>query len=139
MTKVIPPFASAAVEAAFAAFPKRQRSALLRLRREIFACADATDGVGPIEETLKWGQPAYVPLQSRSGTTLRLGVPRTGGIALWVPCQTTVISDARAVFPTEFDYEGNRGVHFPETGPEHMGPVRALIAAALTYHARKRH
>jgi hypothetical protein len=42
----------------------------------------ATPGVGALHETLKWGQPAYLTPETRSGTTLRLGVPKSGGYAI---------------------------------------------------------
>ena len=34
--------------------------------------AASTDGGGPIEETLKWGDPAYVTSATKSGSTIRV-------------------------------------------------------------------
>ena len=42
------------------------------LRQLIFATAAETDGVGKIEERLKWGQPSYLTESSGSGTTIRI-------------------------------------------------------------------
>ena len=47
------------VEAVFRAYPKPVKAKLLALRRLIFDTARATEGVGALEETLKWGQPSY--------------------------------------------------------------------------------
>lgn len=43
---------------AFLALPTEIQPKLLALRELILTTAAATDGVGPIEETLKWGEPA---------------------------------------------------------------------------------
>lgn len=52
-------FESAAVAAAFEAYPAKVRQKLLFLRTLIFDTAARTDGVGAIEEVLRWGVPAY--------------------------------------------------------------------------------
>lgn len=48
-------FVDPAVEAHFSAFPPPVRTKMLSLRDLIFKVAAATDGVGEIQETLKWG------------------------------------------------------------------------------------
>lgn len=139
MQNVSPPFQDAGVEEAFAACPASARKGLLALRRLIFETAAATPGVGRIEETLKWGQPAYLTPETRSGSTLRLGVPKqnekaAGAFALYAHCQTTIISDFQSLFPDDFVYEGNRAVHFASDTGLPLEKVRLLIARALTYH-----
>jgi hypothetical protein len=66
------PFDHARVEAIFRAYPVRLRQKLLFLRQLIFEAALATDGVGALEETLKWGQPSYVTAETGSGSTIRI-------------------------------------------------------------------
>jgi hypothetical protein len=122
------------VQAAFAAFPDDVRPALLELRTLIFDVAGTTVGVGRLEETLKWGQPAYLTPQTRSGTTIRLGVPRTGGFGIFVHCRTRVIPEFRALFPDDFTYDGSRGVLMRAGAPIPADRIRLLIASALTYH-----
>lgn len=34
--------------------------------------AAAAEGVGVLEESLRWGEPAYLTSESRSGTTVRI-------------------------------------------------------------------
>lgn len=132
-----PPFQSDAVERTFAAFPSSVCPGLLEIRQLIFEVAESED-VGPIEETLKWGQPAYLTSESKSGTPLRLGPSKAGGYALFVHCQTTLISDARAVFADAFTYEGNRAVLFDAQTQIAKTPLQILIAQALTYHRRNK-
>jgi hypothetical protein len=66
------PFSSDEVEAVFAQYPDQVRERLLALRDLIFDTASHTKGVGEIEETLKWGQPSYLTIKPKSGTTIRI-------------------------------------------------------------------
>ena len=110
----------------------------LRLRGLIFETAAATPGVGALEETLKWGQPAYLTPETKAGSTLRLGLPKDGGFALYAHCQTTIVSDFRSLFPDAFAYEGNRAVRFDAGGALPREELTLLIRSALTYHLNKR-
>ncbi|MCI2395523.1 DUF1801 domain-containing protein [Aliiroseovarius sp. N1F302] len=130
------PFASTAVAERFDGFPPDTRAGLLELRDLIFETADDLPAAGRIEETLKWGQPAYLTPDSRSGTTIRLGIPKTGGFALYVHCQTTLLSEFQSLFPDKFKYEGNRAIHFTPGQPLPFEKLRLLIKNALTYHLK---
>lgn len=66
------PFANLAVAAHFAAYPSDVRRRMMALRELIFTTAAATDGVGELEEVLKWGEPDYLTSKSRSGSTIRI-------------------------------------------------------------------
>ncbi|AVO39570.1 DUF1801 domain-containing protein [Pukyongiella litopenaei] len=136
MSAISPPFQSAAVEQLFARFPDAERAGLLGLRRLIFDTAAGIPDVGRIEEALRWGQPAYLTPDTGSGSTIRLGLPKAGGYALYVHCQTTILPDFRSLFPDAFDYEGNRAVLFRPGRTPDDDKLRLLIAAALTYHLR---
>ncbi|WP_417517031.1 DUF1801 domain-containing protein [Minwuia sp.] len=131
-------FDSAEVESRFAAFPESARAGLLKLRALIFETAAATPGVGAVQETLKWGQPAYLTPETKSGSTIRLGLPKQGGFAIFTHCQTTLIPDFRSLFPDDFTYEGNRAIHFRDGEDPEAEKVGLLIHSALTYHLKKR-
>ena len=130
------PFDDPNVERAFAAFPGEARDGLLKLRKLIFDVAERTEGVGRLEETLKWGQPAFLTPETKSGTTIRLGCPKAGGFALYVHCQTSIVSDFRTHFPDDFDYEGNRAIHFATAEALSAEKLELFITSALTYHLR---
>jgi hypothetical protein len=129
-----------AVAKAFASYPPAIRRKLMALRRMIFETAAALDGVGEIEETLKWGEPAYVTSQSRSGSTIRLGwkKARPSQYALYVNCQTTLVDSFRSMYPREFKFEGNRAMVFDEKDIVPVGPLSSCIEVALTYRLKKR-
>jgi hypothetical protein len=63
---------NAAVAKVFAAYPPKLRKRLLAVRRMILEVAQKTEGVGKLEETLKWGEPAYVTAETGSGSTIRI-------------------------------------------------------------------
>jgi hypothetical protein len=54
-------------------FPTPVRGRLLEVRSLIFDIAATSAGVGPLTETLKWGEPAYLTAATGSGSTIRLG------------------------------------------------------------------
>lgn len=108
---------------------------LMELRALIFAAAEAT-GTMPLTETLKWGQPSYLP-HKKAGTTLRLGED-AGQPTLFVPCSTNLLDRYRDAFPTEFTYSGTRAVHVPSTSPNSDAAFQQIAAMALTYHRDKR-
>ncbi len=137
MSAAHPPFPDPSIERAFAAFPEPQRRGLLRLRELIYETAAETPGVGRVEEVLKWRQPAYLTPETKSGSTIRLGLSKQGGFAIYVHCQTTILSDVQAVFPDSLTYEGNRAVHFVPGHDLQLEEIRLLVVRALTYHLRK--
>lgn len=101
----------------------------------IFEVADATPGVGRIEETLKWGEPAYLTSETRSGSTIRIAWKKSkpNQFAMFFICTTNLVDTFRTLFPKDFNFEGNRAITFQahETMPQDA--VRFCIAAALTY------
>ena len=128
------------VAAAFEALSEPTRIQLLHIRRLIFEVAEETPGVGPLTETLKWGEPAYLTAASRSGSTIRLGVSKTLGntAAILFNCHTTLVETFRAQFPDAFAYQGNRAILVPPSVPLLEPPLAICLAMALTYHHRRR-
>ncbi len=133
-----PPPLPADVAAAFEAFPNGTRRRALELRAQIFDVARGTAGVGPLTETLKWGEPAYLTEATRAGTTIRLGWDRVSAAPkVLFNCQTTLIEECRQRFPTEFRYEKSRAILLPVSDPYPKAALDICLIAALTYHLRK--
>jgi len=135
-----PAFADPSVAAAFAASPPAIRARLLALRRLILDTAANTEGVGPLHETLKWGQPSYLTAQSKSGSTVRIGqdVSDSAGCALFFHCQTDLVETFRRIYPTELRFGGNRSILLAVDDALPEAALRHCVALALTYHQRKR-
>lgn len=119
----------------FDGYPDAVRPRMLSLRALILETAGTIPGVGPLEESLRWGEPAYLTPESRSGTTLRLSwkpsAPDEAGVC--VHCRTTLVERFRREEPT-LDYDGNRRVVVREGAPLQKAALARFIAAALTYH-----
>jgi hypothetical protein len=135
-----PAFADPAVGAVFDSYPKPLRTKLLALRRLILETAAATQGVGKVEETLKWGQPSYLTTGTKSGSTIRIGEVKAGAgqYAMFVHCQTDLVATFRELYPKELTYGGNRCVIFDADVDIAEPALRHCVALALTYHLRKR-
>ncbi|NHZ90529.1 DUF1801 domain-containing protein [Massilia sp. CCM 8733] len=136
MTPPITPFSNAAVQRTYASYPAPIRERLLVLRELIFATAASTEGVGPIEETLKWGEPAYLTTRSKSGSTIRLAWKKSepAQYAIYFNCKTTLLDTFRSIFPHDFVFEGNRALVFEQSATPPADALAYCIASALTYH-----
>ena len=128
------------VRTAFENYPEEIRDRLLALRRLILETAAQTQGVGDLEETLKWGQPSYLTSATKAGSTIRIDRTRSeaGHYAMYFHCQTNLISTFREVYPDTFTYEGNRSILFEPEGDIPEAELRHCISMALTYHLRKK-
>lgn len=120
----------------FARYAPQLRAKLRALRKLILDTAEKTEGVGPIEETLKWSQPSYLT-KSGSGTTIRID-RHNDGYAMFVNCETDLIAQFRNHYPRELRYEGKRAVVFDLRKDPPKEALRHCIALALTYHQRKK-
>ncbi|RKE95645.1 DUF1801 domain-containing protein [Sulfitobacter guttiformis] len=93
---------------------------------------------GPIEESLKWGEPAWRPKRPKQGTTLRLcwhnKSPST--IALLVGCRTSISATMQEVYPTVFQYESNRALRLGLGDPLPVEALDHLVRLTFTYHRK---
>lgn len=124
-----------AVAAAFAAFPAPARARLLNLRALIYDTAAKTPDAGALEESLKWGEPAY---RAKGGSTIRLGwKARTPGeVAMYFICTTGLVDAFRDLYAGTLPFAGNRAVLFDMKSRLKEKALRHCIAMALTYHRR---
>jgi Domain of unknown function (DU1801) len=134
--QLMKPHTNPAVEKAFEAYPPKMRRKLMALRQLVFDTAAATEGVGEIQETLKWGEPAYLTPHSKSGSTIRMDWKKAQPTqyAMYFHCQTNLIDTFRTLFADELKFEGNRSIVFEENDAVPKEALRFCIAAALTYH-----
>ncbi|MEX0281761.1 MAG: DUF1801 domain-containing protein [Arenibacterium sp.] len=89
-------------------------------------------------ESLKWGQPSWLPDRPRIGSTLRVGWSEAhpNRISLYVHCQTTLAETMRDLYPDSFTYEGNRALHLDLTAPLPEQAIAHCATLPLTYHRR---
>ncbi len=137
MTAPDSPSPADGVRAVFEALPYDQREALFSLRRLILQAAAEAD-VGELVETLKWGDPAYLPKTPRIGTTVRINAVRGSSdrYAMYVHCQTTLLDQYRLLYPETFAFDSQRALLFSVSEPVPEAALRHCIALALTYHRK---
>jgi hypothetical protein len=128
------------VEALFESYPKEIKSKLLSLRRLIFDVASRTDGVGKLEETLKWGQPSYLTTQTQSGSLVRIDQIKSqeGKYAMYFHCQTTLVDTFKEMYRGQFEFGGNRSIIFNVNDKVPVEELSHCISMALTYHLNKK-
>jgi len=129
-----------AVAQVFEQYPENIRAKILSLRQLIMDTAANIDSVGSLEETLKWGEPAYLTTQSKSGSTIRLGWNKRNPdqYAIYFNCKTTLVEIFKTIFADIFQYEGNRAIVFGENEDIPENELSHCISIALTYHLRKK-
>ena len=133
------PFQSKAVAAKFASYPSEARKALLVLREMAFETAQSMPEVGVVEETLKWGEPAYVT-KNKAGSTFRVDwkAKHPENVAIYFNCQTDLVETFRTIFSDDFEFEGNRAIVFRLGQHMPAESVAFCMAAAFTYHLKKK-
>lgn len=74
-------------------WPEDAQQRLLALRTLFHEVAQDAD-IGPLDESLKWGQPAWRPRRARTGTTLRLNwsPDAPDRLSAYVDCKTDLAS-----------------------------------------------
>ncbi len=128
------------VEKIFDSYPADVRTKLLALRQLILETAAETEGVGKLEETLKWGQPSYLTPETKSGTTIRIDQlkPDSGRYGIFVHCQTSLVSMYRELYSNVLSFDGKRAIELDVAEDPPKDVLRHCIELALTYHQRKR-
>jgi hypothetical protein len=129
-------FVHAEVAAVFGAYPASVRRRLLSLRELIFHVAAKTEGVGPLEEALKWGQPSYLTSKTGSGTTIRIDSiePAHEQYALYFNCRTSLVDSFREMYRDSLRFAGNRSILLAVAERVPARELRHCISLALTYH-----
>ena len=128
-----------AVAAVLDSYPKPLKSKLLALRALILDTARKTEGVGRLEEALKWGQVSYLTSESKSGSTVRIDRVKSADdqVAVYFHCQTNLVETFRELYP-ELSFGGNRAILLEADKKLPEAELRHCVALALTYHLGKR-
>lgn len=120
----------------FAAYPTPVRKKLLFLRQMIFDTAAEIGGVGKLEETVKWGEPAYL---AKGASTIRIDWKSASPqqYAMYFHCQTKLVSTFRELYGDKFNYAQNRAIVFRLNDRLPVAELKHCIALSLTYHKIK--
>ncbi len=128
------------IAAVFSSYPKKINSKLMFLRQLIFETAAAIEGIGKIEETLKWGEPSYLTPESKSGSTIRIAWKESQKeqYSIFFKCTANLVPAFKEKFPLSFNFGGNRSIDFNLNDDVPVRELKQCIALALTYHHNKK-
>lgn len=87
-------------------------------------------GIEQLEETVKWGEPAFVTAR---GSTFRLDA-RGDQYCVFFHCQSRLVPTFRKVFGDVFTFDGDRAIVFEADEEPPEAELRRCFAAALRYH-----
>ncbi|MFK7855360.1 MAG: DUF1801 domain-containing protein [Granulosicoccus sp.] len=131
-------FSEPVVRKAYESLPAPHKRSAYQIRDLIWQTVGEIDLNCEVLETLKWGEPAYLPVKPRIGSTVRVGQFDDQNLALYFNCQTMLVENFRSMFGDDMKYSKNRAVLFnvAETIPEAI--VKTCVSSALRYHMDKR-
>tara|TARA_R110001606_G_scaffold334520_1_gene482440 strand:+ start:10270 stop:10683 length:414 start_codon:yes stop_codon:yes gene_type:complete len=116
--------------------PEQLAERLVQLRQLILETASDNPAIGPLEETTKWGEPAFLTSATGSGTTVRINRHKKSPdkYALYVHCQTDLVERYRQLYDDELTFDGNRAVVFDSKEELPVDAVKHCLSMALSYH-----
>jgi len=124
------------VKVVFNNYPKSVQNQLLYLRELVLSAASEIDGLGKLEETLKWGEPAYL---TKNGSTVRLDWKEKDPqqYAIYFKCTSKLVPTFKTIYKDKFKFEGNRAIIFKLNDRIPEVELKRCISMALTYHKIK--
>ncbi len=125
-------------QSVFDDLPKAMAARLAALRALILETADDNPAIGPLEETLKWGEPAFLTSSTKSGTTVRINRHKKmdDRYAFYVHCQTDLVERYKQLYGDILKFDGARAVVFDVDQGIPIDAVKHCLAMALTYHMK---
>ena len=127
------------VAAVFNSYPHHIKSKIFFLRQLIFETAELIEGIGEIDETLKWGEPSYLTTESKIGSTIRIAWKESQKeqYSIFFKCTANLVPAFKQKFPQKFKFGGNRSIDFNLNDDVPVKELKQCIAA-LTYHRNKK-
>jgi len=132
-------FPSKDLEEAYKKGSQAQILLMAKIRELAFATASSLEKVGEIEESLKWGEPAFSTVRPKTGSPFRIAPVKNTQekVGLYFICTTNLVRDFRERYGDELTFEGNRAIILDTDKPLPAGPLSHCIAMALTYRLKK--
>ena len=125
---------------AISVYEPQVQARLVELRQLVLDTAAKTEGVGKIEEALRWNQPSFLTPETRSGSTIRIDGLRKHPekLALFFNCQSGLVESFKAHYSSTLTFEGNRSIVLNAKLALPKAALAHCISLALTHHSRKK-
>jgi Domain of unknown function (DU1801) len=123
-----------------ASYSPKVGAMLNQMRQLVLDAAAKTNGVGKIEEALRWNQPSFLTPETGSGSTIRIDGLRNDPdkCAMYFHCQSGLIDTFKELYGKGLTYEGNRAIIFDVKDELPTETLSHCISLALTHHLRKK-
>ena len=120
-------------------WPEEARDAFQTCRTTFHDVAEEAQ-LGALDESLKWGQPAWRPRRPRTGTTLRMSWdPATPGyLQVFVGCKTDLAARMQHLYPDLPVNDGRRQMAVDLAAPLPGQALRHLAEMTFAYHLDRR-
>jgi len=124
------------VEKKIATYPTKVAEYYLQIRALVYEVVE-TYGLGVVEETLKWNEPAYLV---KGGSTLRMDwrSRMPDNFYLFFNCKTRLVETFKEVYADVFEFEGNRTIKLNVNKPIPVDETKHCILMTLQYHKLKK-
>ena len=125
---------------AISGYEPQVQARLVELRHLILDTAAKTDGVGRIEEALRWNQPSFLTPETGSGSTIRIdGLRREPEkLALYFHCQSGLVETFKNHYGSTLTFERNRAIILDAALALPKEALAHCISLALTHHLGKK-
>lgn len=108
------------------------------LRALIVDAAAQVPSIGPLEESVKWGQPSFAPKRANVGSSVRIEERANGDHALMFICTTGLVDQFRDLYSDVLTFDGKRAIVLPQGAMPDREALQHCIQLALTHKLRKR-
>ena len=109
------------------------RSKLAPLRKLVLDVAASNPAIGPLAESVKWGEPSFTPAKKGVGSSVRLAPRRDGTLAVNFICHTGLVERFREIYGERLAFEGNRSIIIDPEKPLQKEELGHCVGMALTY------
>ena len=126
-----------AVRSVLSTYPIHIQKQLLVLRRLIFKVAREYPDLGGLTETLRWNESTYIPLNAKTGTSLRIAWNRRrpSEFGVFVNCNTDLIADFKKQHRT-LTYQKTRAIIFKDNETVPLKEIAQFIRNVFTYNLK---
>lgn len=108
------------------------------IKRLITQAAAEVPEIGPIDETVKWGQPSFGPIKPGVGSSVRIETRPDGEFGLMFICTTGLVDEFRSIYGDALQFEGNRAIVLKEGHLAEQDALKHCIQLALTHKLRRK-
>jgi len=105
--------------------------------RELIITVAKESEVGPLEESLKWGEPSY---KAKGGSAVRIDwkAKFPNKCFVFFQCQTRLIETFKELYGSVFSYDGKRAIVLDLSQEIPTRELKHCISLSLRYHKLKR-